>query len=145
MPNHPKYRFGWLDAVLELIDNVGVADPCLVDIRNNYVQAGPNGANRLYAMVSKRNITHFRAIVNTEQHYDWFGDCELIEKPEQIISKFRSEHLPDDYGINEQGCAYWWTKNVYDPVKIINDMKVSQETKQRLMAMIEEEKRLRMI
>ncbi len=146
MPNHPKSRYGWIDAVLELIDNTGIVDPVQIVINNeNDVTSGPCGANRLFALINKRNITHVRALVTTDKYYEWFGnDVEEIKNKEDVIKYFRKEHHPDEYGL-ENGRVYWQTKNVYDSEKIINNMLVSQETKKRLLQMIEEEKRLNLL
>ena len=146
MPNHPKRKYGWLDAVLELIDNTGVIDPVQIVINNeNDVTSGPCGANRLHALMTIRKVECVPALVTTNRYYDWFGEgVEKIETKENIIKYFRKEHLPDEYDL-ENGRIFWRTHNVYNSEKIINNMRVSQETKNRLLQMIEEEKRLGMI
>lgn len=146
MPNHPKRKYGWLDAVLELIDNTGKIDPVQIVINNeNDVTSGPCGANRLYALMNIKKITHVPALVSTDKYYEWFGEgVEEIKNKEDIIKHFRKDHLPDEYGI-ENGQIYWRVKNVYDSEKITKNMLVSQETKNRLMKMIEEEKRLNLL
>lgn len=147
MPDHPKYRYKWLDAILELIDNTGVIDPVQITIRQpGEVQTGPYGANRYHVLVTQRKITHIPAVVYSHKHYDWFGDgVILLDNKEKLGKLFRKEHMPDEYDIDSQNKAYWYNNNVYDPQRIISSMMVSQETKNRLLEMIEEEKRLGMI
>jgi hypothetical protein len=139
-PNHVKNKYGWLDAILELIDNTKTIDPVQIIIHHEKdIKSGPSGANRLFALMTKRQITHVPAIVSTDKLYDWFGDeFEEINTKEDILKYFRPEHLPEEYFL-EDGIAFWRTKNVYDPEKIIKNMKVSDETKNRLLKMIEEE------
>jgi hypothetical protein len=146
IPNHPKNKYKWLNAVLELIDNTGVIDPVQIVINNeNDVTSGPCGANRLHALMTIRKVEFVPALVTTDKYYDWFGEgVEEIKTKEDILKYFRKEHLPDECSL-EDGRVYWRTNNVYDPQKIISNMMVSQKTKDRLLKMIEEEKRLGMI
>lgn len=139
--NHPKNKYRWLDAVLELIENTGVIDPVQISIHNlNDIAAGPCGANRLYALVNIKKVETVPAVVYTKEVYNWFGNYELIDTSEKLKNLFRKEHQPDDFGVDERGRAYWMTRNVYDPIKIKNNMMVSEETKNRLIQMWEEEK-----
>jgi hypothetical protein len=146
--NHPKKIYGWLDAILELIDNTGKIDPIQISVWDEKnVIAGPCGSNRLYALVNIREIKFVPAIVYTNKIYEWFGDdYELITNEKDVLKYFRNEHRPDFFYYNHENKQLTWqTDNVYDPKKIVDNMMVSKETKNRLLKMIEEEKKLRMI
>lgn len=138
LPNHPRMRYGYLDAVLEHIDNSGRIDPIQILIHNeSQVHVGPSGVARLFALTYKRNFTHIPAIVSTSEVYDWMLNPIEITTTDQLLSYFSPDYLPKSYSLDENG-AFWHNHAPYvDDIE--RSMKVSTETKQRLKQMVEEE------
>lgn len=140
MPNHPRMRYGYLDAVLEHIDNSRRIDPIQIIIHSeNQVHAGPSGVARLFALTHRRNYTHVPAIVTTEKLYAWMDNAIEITTTDQLLSYFSPDYLPKSYALDENG-AFWSNHAPYIN-DIMHSMKVSDETKKRLTQMIEEENR----
>jgi hypothetical protein len=138
MPNHPRMRYKYLDAVLEHIDNSNRIDPIQITIHSDtQVSAGPSGVARLFALSRIRNAEYVPAIVNTEKAYDWFVDYVEITNTDELLSYFSSDYLPKSYSIDENG-AFWHNHRPYIE-DIEKSMKVSNETKERLKQMVVEE------
>lgn len=140
MPHHPRMRYGYLDAVLEHIDNSNRIDPIQITIHDeSQVHAGPSGVARLFVLTHKRQYTHIPAIVNTSIVYDWMLQSVEITSIEQLLSYFSKDYQPKSYSLDDNG-AFWHNHAPY-----INDversMMVSEETKNRLRMMIEEEQK----
>lgn len=141
MPNHPRMKYKYLDAVLEHIDNSGRIDPIMIIIHDeNQVHAGPSGVARLFALMNYRKYTHVPVIVSSPIQYNWFGDgVEKILNEQKFLSYFSKDYLPKSYTLNEQG-AYWSNHNIFIH-DVEHSMKVSKETKNRLRMLVEEENR----
>lgn len=138
MPNHPRMRYGYLDAVLEHIDNSNRIDPIQIIIHSeNQVHAGPSGVARLFALTHRRNYTYVPAIVSTAQLYSWIENPIEIRDTNQLLSYFSPDYLPKSYSLDNNG-AFWHNHAPYAN-DIERSMCVSPETKQRLRLMIEEE------
>jgi hypothetical protein len=134
-PNHIKHQCGFLQSILEHIDNTDHIDPIRITIySDSQVAAGPSGTSRLYALTYLRKYTHIPAIVSTQKYYDWFGDDVVkIENEEQILSYLSLE--PVDYGIDPDGKAHWHNQNPNEK-QIRETYKVSQETLNRILMCI---------
>jgi len=134
-PNHPKHRCGFLQAILEHIDNTNYIDPIRITIPvEGQVQAGPAGTSRLYALTHLRGYTYVPVIVSTQKFYDWFGDgCIEIENKEQLRSYLLLE--PVDYGIDFDGKAYWHNQNPNEK-QMRETYKVSPKTIDKLLECI---------
>lgn len=131
MPDHPKSRYRFLDAILEHIDNTNHIDPVKITIHNErQVQVGPAGTSRFHALRHLRGYTHIPAIVSTTQYFDWFGDVVEITDKEQLRSYFLLE--PVDYGIEPDGRAHWHNQNPNEK-QMRETFKVSEETINRLL------------
>ena len=140
LPNHPRQRYGYLEAVLEHIDNMGRIDPIQITIHDeNQVHAGPSGVGRLFALMNMRGITHVPCIVNSTEAYVWFGDYTEIETEEELLGYFDPDYLPKSYSIDENGA--FWHNHRPEASDVMRSMRVSEETKHRLLKMIEEEYR----
>lgn len=140
MPNHPRMRYGYLDAVLEHIDNSKRVDPIQITIHDeNQIHAGPSGVSRLFALTHKRNYTHVPAIVSTDIVYEWMTNPIEITTTDQLLSYFSLDYLPKSYALDEHG-AFWHNHAPYIE-DIERSMKVSEETKKKLIKMVEEENR----
>jgi len=136
MSEHTRNRYGFLDAILEHIDNT-FCEPIQILIRNqNEISAGPSGVSRLYALATKRHWTHIPAIVSTAIIPDWLDTSVPITTLEQYRSYYRLE--PKTYGFETDGRAYHHNHNP-NKIQIEQTMMVSAETKKRLLAMLAEE------
>lgn len=132
IPNHPRHQYGFLDAILEHIDNTGYIDPICITIHSiKEVYAGSAGVARLYALTHKRNYTHIPAIVSTHKYYDWFGEeVEKIKSPKCIRKRLLLE--PKSYGIDSNGLCYWNNQNPNEK-QIRETFKVSPQTLERFL------------
>ena len=132
MPEHPKNRYGFLDAILEHIDNKNYIDPIRITIHDErQVQVGPAGTSRFHALRHLRNYTHVPAIVSTTEYFDWFGDDAVeIKDKEQLRSYFLLE--PVNYSIEPDGKAFWHNQNPNEK-QMRETFKVSEETINRLL------------
>ena len=132
IPNHPRHQYGFLDAILEHIDNTGHIDPICVTIHSmREIYAGPAGVARLYALTHKRNYSHIPAIVSTHKYYDWFGEgVEEIKSPEDIRKHFLLE--PASYGIDSDGKCNWQNQNPNEK-QLRETFKVSPQTLERIL------------
>jgi hypothetical protein len=138
IPNHPRMRYGYLDAVLEHIDNSKRIDPIQIIIHDEkQVHAGPSGVARLYALTKMRGYANIPCIVNSKQIYDWFGPYKEITSVEEFLGYFDPEYLPKSYSLDENG-AFWSNHRPYAS-DVVKSMRVSDETKNKLIKMIEEE------
>lgn len=134
-PNHIRHQYGFLDAILEHIDNAKHIDPVKITIHNEReVHCGPSGTSRLYALTYKKGYTHIPAIVSTVKCYEWFGENVVeIKDKNQIISYLSLE--PVDYGISDNGNVYWHNQNP-NPEQASKTLKVSKETLDRFLKCI---------
>lgn len=132
IPDHPRHQCGFLDAILEHIDNTNHIDPIRIVIHSEKeVQAGPAGVQRLYALTHKRGYTHVPVVVSTNQYFDWFGkDVVEIKDKEQLRSYFLLE--PAAYGIDTDGKVYWHNQNPNEK-QMRETFKVSSQTIDRLL------------
>lgn len=131
-PNHIKHQCGFLQSILEHIDNTNHIDPIRIVIhQENDIQAGPAGTSRLYALTHLRHYTYVPAIVSTTKYFDWFGDnvIEIADK-EQIRSYLLLE--PAHYTIEPDG-KVWWHNHNPNEEQIRKTYKVSQETLEKLL------------
>jgi len=131
-PNHPKHQCGFLQAILEHIDNTNHIDPVRIVIHNERdIQVGPAGTSRFYALTHLRNHTTVPAIVSTTSYFDWFGENSIqIEDKEQLRSYFLLE--PANYTIEPDGKA-WWNNQNPNENQMRETFKVSPETLNRLL------------
>lgn len=134
-PNHLRHRYGFLDAILEHIDNTNHIDPVRVVLHSERdVQAGPAGVARLYALHHKRGYTHIPAIVSTTEYFDWFGEEVVkVETKEQLRSYFLLE--PASCVIEPDGKA-WWNNQNPNEKQVRETFKVSPETLERFLKCI---------
>lgn len=132
MPEHPKNRYRFLDAILEHIDNTNYIDPIRITIHDErQVQVGPAGTSRFHALRNLRNYTHVPAIVSTTEYFNWFGDGVVeIKDKEQLRSYFLLE--PVNYSIEPDGKAFWHNQNPNEK-QMRETFKVSEETINRLL------------
>lgn len=132
IPDHPKNKCGFLEAILEHIDNTNYIDPIRIVVHNEKdIQVGPAGTSRFHALRHLRNYTHVPAIVSTIKHYDWFGkDVVEIQNKEQLRSYFLLE--PVDYGLDSNGKAHWHNQNPNEK-QMRETFRVSEKTLQRLL------------
>lgn len=134
-PNHIRHQCGFLQAILEHIDNANHIDPVRIVIHSKKeVQAGPAGTARLYALTYLRGYTHVPAIVSTSQYFDWFGEdvVEIIDK-EQIRSYLGLE--PASYLIEPDG-KVWWHNHNPNEQQLRETFKVSPETLEKFLKCI---------
>lgn len=134
-PNHPRHQYGFLDAILEHIDNTNHIDPVRVTFYSDkQIVAGPAGVARLYALMHKRRYTHIPSIVSTQKYFDWFGeDVVEIKDKEHLRSYFLLE--PVDCGIDPDGKAHWHNQNPNEK-QVRETFKVSPETLERFLKCI---------
>lgn len=132
IPSHPRHQYGFLDAILEHIDNTRHIDPICVTIHSiREVNAGPAGVARLYALTHKRNYTHIPSIVSTHKYYDWFGEgVEEIKSAEDIRKHLLLE--PASYGIDSDGKCNWQNQNPNEK-QLRETFKVSPQTLERFI------------
>jgi hypothetical protein len=134
-PFHIKHQCGFLQSILEHIDNTNHIDPIRIVIHHeNDIQAGPAGTSRLYALTHLRNYTHVPAIVSTVKYFDWFGSGVVeITTKEQIRSYLLLE--PADYCIESDG-KVWWHNHNPNRKQLEETYKVSNETLEKLLKCI---------
>lgn len=137
---HPRMRYGYLDAVLEHIDNSKRIDPVQIIIHDEkQIHAGPSGVARLFALTHIRQYTHVPAIVSSPTIFEWFENPIEITNLEQFLSYFSQDYLPKSYSLDHNGA--FWTNHAAYIEDVERSMKVSTETKNRLKQMILEETR----
>jgi hypothetical protein len=131
-PNHIRHQCGFLQAILEHIDNTNHIDPIRIVIHSEKdIQAGPAGTSRLYALTHLRGYTHIPAIVSTTQYFDWFGeDVVKITDKEQIRSYLLTE--PAHYTLEPDGKAWWHNQNPNEK-QMRETYKVSSQTIDKLL------------
>jgi hypothetical protein len=135
VPNHPKNKYKFLDAILEHIDNTNHIDPIRIVIHDeNQVHVGPSGTSRLYALTHIRNYKYVPAMVSTTKYYDWFGDDIVeIKTKEQIRSYLLLE--PVTYELEPDGKIWWHNENPNES-QIRKTFKVSNDTIERILKCI---------
>jgi hypothetical protein len=131
-PNHIRHQCGFLQAILEHIDNTNHIDPIRIVIHSEKdIQAGPAGTSRLYALTHLRGYTHIPAIVSTQKYYDWFGnDVVKITDKEQIRSYLLL--APADYTLESDGKSWWHNQNPNEK-QMRETYKVSSQTIDKLL------------
>jgi hypothetical protein len=134
-PYHPRHQCGFLQAILEHIDNTNHIDPVRIVVhQENDIQVGPSGTSRFYALTHLRSHKTVPAIVSTTKYFDWFGEGTVqITDKEQLRSYFLLE--PADYGIDPDGKAHWNNQNP-NQKQMKETFRVSQETLNRLSSCI---------
>jgi hypothetical protein len=132
IPNHPKRVYGFLEAILEHIDNTNHIDPIRITIHSEGdIQVGPAGTSRFYVLSHLRNHTHVPAIVSTTSYFDWFGENVVkIETEEQIKSYLLLE--PQNCCIEPDG-KVWWNNQNPNEKQIRETFKVSEATIERIL------------
>lgn len=136
MPDHTRHKYRFLDAILEHIDNT-FCEPVQITMRSEAdVSAGPSGVARMYALSNIRGWETIPAIVSTLTEPEWLDTSEPVTSLEQYRSYYRLE--PVGIGFEENGRAYHRNQNP-NPAQVMATMAVSDETKARLVAMLEEE------
>lgn len=131
-PNHPRHQCGFLQAILEHIDNTKHIDPIRIVIHNEKdIQVGPAGTSRFYALTHLRNNITVPAIVSTTSYFEWFGSNVIqIKDNEQLRSYFLLE--PENYNIESDGKAFWHNQNPNEK-QMRETFMVSEQTLQRLL------------
>ncbi len=134
-PNHIKHQCGFLQAILEHIDNTNHIDPIRIVIPvKGQVQAGPAGTSRLYALTYLRGYTHIPVIISTQKCYDWFGkDITEIKDKEHLRTHFLLE--PATCIIQPDGKAWWHNHNPNEK-QMKETYKVSPEKIDKLLRCI---------
>ncbi len=136
MPQHLRYQYDFLGAILEHIDNT-FCEPIQITVRDDgSVVAGPSGVTRLYALRTLRGWTTIPAIVSTTMIPDWLDVSNPVTGREQLRSYYRLE--PADYGFAEDGRAYHRNHNPH-PEQVNETMVVAETTTKRIITMLEEE------
>jgi hypothetical protein len=136
MPQHLRYRYDFLGAILEHIDNT-FCEPIQITMRDDRtVTAGPSGVTRLYALRTLRDWISIPAIVSTTSTPEWLDVSEPVTSREQLRSYYRLE--PADYGFTEDGRVYHRNYNP-NSEQVAATMVVRDDTKARVIAMLEEE------
>lgn len=132
MPNHPKNKCGFLEAILEHIDNTNHIDPIRIVIHSEKdIQAGPSGTSRLYALTHIKNYNHIPAIVSSTEYYKWFGENVVkIEEANQIKNYLLLE--PVVCQIEQDGKAWWHNQNP-NKDQMEKTFNVKKETINRLL------------
>lgn len=122
-PNDQKYRYGFLEGILEHIENTNYCEPVRITIHSNIdIAVGPCGVARFYAFKHIKGATHIPAIVNTRQLEDWFGSgIEEIKTEDEFYSKFLFE--PAQVNFEPNGQIIWWNKRP-DPETARRTMKI---------------------
>ena len=136
MPNHTRSRYRFDDAVLEHIDNTFCEPIQILMHDERQVVAGPSGVVRLHALIHKRGATTIPAIVSTKVEPDWLDTSEPVVSLEQFRGYYRLE--PMSIGFDEDGKAYHHNFNP-NPEQLMETFMVSDETKERMLAMLKEE------
>ncbi len=131
-PNHPRHQCGFLQAILEHIENTKHIDPVRIVIHSERdIQAGPAGVQRLYALTYLKGCIHVPAVVSTKQYFDWFGeDVVEIKDEKQLRSYFLLE--PQSCILEEDGKAWWHNQNPNEK-QMRETFKVSEETLNKLL------------
>ena len=136
MPHHLRHRYDFLGAILEHIENT-FCEPIQITMRGDTdVAAGPSGVTRLYALRTRQDFKTIPAVVSTLVTPDWLDTSTPIVTREQFRSYYRLE--PADYGFAPDGRAYHRNHNP-NPAQVAATMVVSDETRQRIITMLEEE------
>ncbi len=135
-PAHTRNRYRFEEAILEHIDNT-FCEPVQILMRSEAeVVAGPSGVVRLHAMAGLRGATHIPAIVSAAILPPWLDTSVPIKTLEQFRGYYRLE--PATIGFEEDGRAYHHNLNP-NPKQIQETLQVSQETMERVLAMLKEE------
>lgn len=110
-PTHIRHECGFIDTILEHIDNTRYVEPIMITIHSmREVYAGPSGVARLWGLTNRRGYTHIPAIVNTRLPISMFtGAYTPVFNDKQLRNYFLLE--PKDWGIDNDGKAYWHNQN----------------------------------
>ena len=136
MPQHLRHQYDFLGAVVEHIKNTE-CEPVQVTMRaDGTVAVGPSGVTRLYALRTRLGWTTIPAIVSTTTIPDWLDLTTPVTSVEQFRQYYQLE--PAELGFQADGKAYHRNHNP-NPAQVIETFKVSPATKDRVLAMLEEE------
>jgi len=122
-PNDQKYRYGFIEGILEHIENTGYCEPVRIAINSDIdIAAGPCGLARFYGFKHYKKATHIPALVNTRELKDWFGpDVREITTEEEFYSLFLFK--PHQVSFEPNGQIIWWNKRP-DPETARRTMKI---------------------
>ena len=122
--NDQKHRYGFIEGILEHIENTGYCEPVRVVINSeNDIAVGPCGLARFYGFKHYKHATHIPAIVNTRKYEDWFGPGVREIKTEQ---EFYDLFLFKPYQVSFEtnGQIIWFNKRP-DPETARRTMKIA--------------------
>jgi len=138
LPQHIRYQYDFLGAILEHIDATG-CEPIHITMRaDGTVAAGPSGVTRLYALRTQRGWQTIPALVSTGVTPAWLDVSAPVGTVAQLRAYYRLE--PADVGLATDGRAYHRNHNP-NPQQVAATMVVSDDTRARIITMLEEEAR----
>jgi hypothetical protein len=122
-PNDQKYRYGFLEGILEHIQNTNYCEPVRVVINSEVdIAVGPCGVARFYGFRYLWKADYIPAIVNSEEIKPWFGPgVELVENEEQFYKYFLFK--PHQVFFEPNGNVIWFNKRP-DPETARRTMKI---------------------
>ena len=140
IPNHPRNIYGYLDIILEHIENTNYIEPIKISYHNSTdISCGPNGVSRLYALTHIKKLTTIPAIASINIDHlidlDNIQDKVEITSAEQLRSYFLLE--PASYGIDPNGQVFWQNQNP-NPEQASKTLNVSKESLARFLKSISE-------
>jgi len=140
MPAHPRNVYGYLDIILEHIENTNYIEPIMIHCHNiNDISAGPNGVSRLYALTHIKKLTTIPAIASININYlidlNNIQDKVEITTAEQLRSYFILE--PASYGIDPNGQVFWQNQNP-NKEQASKTLNISKESLERFLKSIAE-------
>jgi hypothetical protein len=123
-PNDQKYRYNFLEGILEHISNTGVCEPVRVIINSDTdIAAGPAGVARMYAYRHILRASHMPVIVNSERLEPWFGEgVEVVRNEEDFYRYFLFK--PHTVVFDDSGNVTWWNQRP-DPETARRTMKIA--------------------
>lgn len=122
-PNDQKHRYGFIEGILEHIENTGYCEPVRIIVNNeNDIAVGPCGLARFYGFKHYKRATHIPAIVNSRTLEPWFG---LGVRPITTEQEFYDLFLFKPYQVSFEpnGQIIWWNKRP-DPETARRTMKI---------------------
>lgn len=122
-PNDQKHRYGFIEGILEHIDNTGYCEPVRVVINSDVdIAVGPAGLARFYGFKHYKKAQYVPAIVNTREIKSWFGsDIVEIVDQEQFYQYFLFK--PHTVSFEPNGQLIWWNQRP-DPETAKRTMKI---------------------
>lgn len=122
-PNDQKYRYGFIEGILEHIENTGYCEPVRIVINSDTdIAAGPCGLARFYGFKHYKKATHIPAIVCAREPKTWFGEgvVEVVNE-QQFYDYFLFK--PHQVSFEPNGQIIWWNKRP-DPEIARRTMKI---------------------